>query len=364
MSADFGDFEVRLFDPRGKPLRDIRTSPTYSFTLNDVGDCTFTLATNDDAFSEGNIEFGTAVVINHEFLPSWVGFIDPASSKTWNYGSVDLTCLSAEKFFDWRFALPRKLNGTPGVIYTALMEQINEAADGGIKIYPGDVMKEGFNMFYPLMGRANDVVRFITRKHGAEFSVTPDYNTGGNLILRGNLYQHKGLDTQVTFSHKNMELNGAVIVEDAVDGEIWNHVTYYSSPQSGGAGLIVGAAQRDEESISRFGLRMYLGEVASDSEESLNFLAKTWLMGHAFPKKTITPSLLNVGNLYKTLDTGNWYNWESHVAGFTNGQLGAVDYTRLTGFEVNTSEKKVNALVESWSNKYDLRSIWVNLIYG
>lgn len=359
MTADFGDYEVRIFDPFGVPVQDIRVSPTYSFVLNDVGDCTFTISTADSTFREAIIEFGGIVVINHTHLPSWVGFIDPINSRMWNNGSVDVVALSAEKIYSLRFAPTSPMIATPGKIFKRMLENINDYSGKSLKIYPGEIEEGGFNIPFPLYGaRSNVLVYYVTRIGGTEYNVTPDYDESGNLFLRGNLYAHKGSDTQITLSHENTELDGAVLVEGAED-DIYNYVLFYSSPNVG-AKFIVGAAQKNEESIAKYGTRMYLGEMSAEEEGALNVMARRFLHEHAWPKKTITPSILNVNGVYRYLDTGNYYNWENHLAGFTNSGLGAIDYVRLVGMEVNTMNKKINALMEGWSDKYDQRSFWVN----
>ena len=358
--ASASDFEVRIFDPTGRPLRDIRVAPRYSFVLNDVGDCTFTISTSDPAFSEGLIQFGNYVVVNHTHLPSWVGVIDPSNTRTWNYGNVDVNCLSAEHVFDLRIQTPTPMNGTAGEVFTQLLANINLNSVGAIPFRPGYIMNNGRSISYPLMGRAGDIVRWLTKKAKCEYTVTPDYDKDGNLVLVGNLYQQKGIDTQLSFNTDNTEMAGAIMTED---GDIWNDVTFMTDPQNGGKNLIVGSPQRDEESIARYGLRQYLGVMTADDRNTLDTVAAAWLMQYAYPKQTVTPAVLNVNDFWKSLDTGNWYTWDNHLAGFTNGQLGATIYVRLSGYEVATHEGKINAVVDRYDSRYTWRQIW-NQLYG
>lgn len=355
-----GEFEVRIFDPRGVPLRDIRVHPTYSFVLSDIGDCQFEMSVLDPAFREEAIQFGNFMLINHTDLPSWVGMIDPINSRTWNNGFVNVTALSAERIFDLRFAKPSKKDGPPGAIFTQFINNLNEEVPNAVQLETGYVMQGGRHMYYPLIGRGGDVMRWIARVAKAEYCITHRIDSDGRLVLVANLYAQKGTDTFTAFDTTNTELSDSVLVED---GDIYNYVIFYTSPQSGGKTVIIGDPQRDEESIGKFGTRMYLGEMGADDVETLNEVARTFLYQSAWPKKTVTPSVLNVNHLWKKLDTGNLYWWETPLAGFTNGELGAKEYVRLSGMEVNVKENKVDVMVEKFDTTYTWRQIWKGL-YG
>lgn len=360
MTISSSDYEVRIFDPRGVPLRDIRVAPTYSFVLNDIGDCTFEMSTMDNAFREETIQFGNFVVINHTHLPSWVGMIEPTNSRTWNNGYVSVYALSAENIFNLRFTQPSKFSGTGGAIFKEFLDNLNEDNTNGIKIEAGSIVQGGRHVAYPLMGRGGDMIKWLTRATKTEYSVTPEYDSSGQLILAANLYGQKGTDTQSAFDSTNTEMTDSILVED---GEIFNYVVFFTSPQSGGKTLIIGNPQYDEESIGRFGLRQYLGEMGAEDTQTLDEAARIFLYQSAYPKKTVTPSVLNVNDFWRKLDTGNLYWWETPLAGFTNGVLGAKEYTRLSGMEVVTPESKVNVMIDRFDTTYTWRQIWTSL-YG
>lgn len=348
--------EIRIFDPFGEPLKDINVQPVLSHIINDVGDCSFTMSTGDAACTERNLQFGNWLLINDDNLPSWIGMIDSSSqARTWGAGKVGVYALSAEYIWNLRIARPTRFNGTAGAILERLIEHIEDLSAGGIKIYPGEIFKGGRHLVYPPIARPRDVVDRITRISKCDWSVTHEI-VNSRLVLKANLYNgERGKDNLQVLDASNTELSDPIYSEE---GEIWNWVIFMTPIQSSGE-MMIGTPQRDEESIFRYGLRQYIGEMTAEETDALDWKAKAWLYDHAYPRGIITPSILNVNNLWKEIGFGDRFRWENHGVGFTNGLIGVGEKVRLTGYEMDYSSGKMASVMESTKKPFKHGDLFV-----
>jgi len=347
--------EVLVASPRGTILADLNVTPVVSHILNDVGDASFTISMQDAKAKESFLQFGNVLIVNNDELPSWVGFIDSSLGREWNGDSISVRALSAEVIFERRVVYPAMMSGTSGALLRAMLQNIAANSMGGIQLYPGSIYMGGPTHYYPLIGKCRDVMDRIAKKGGkCDWSVTHEI-ANGQVRLYANLYKgERGIKTGRVLDSHNTELVAPVYTEE---GEIWNHVIFYQPPDEAG-GMKITAPQRDERSISKYGLHMYLGEASADEEEALVWMAKAWLYDHAHPRGLCAPTLLNVDNLFRSVGLGNVYRWENHAVGYDGGFIGIGDEIRMTGFEADYATAKINATVESTTKPFDITSLF------
>jgi hypothetical protein len=346
--------EVRLFSAMGIPLADVNVIPVASHIINDVGDASFTISREAYAAKEKFIQFGNVLLIRHDQLPAWVGFIDPTQGREWGAGDITIKALSAEVIFNRRIVFPTPLIGTTGAIFRTLLNNIGKGARGGIKIFPGDIWMGGRINRYPLLGRARDVLDRVSKKGKCDWSVTHQI-VQGRLVLYANLYQgERGAKKSRVLDARNTELISPLYTEQ---GEIWNHVVFMKPPSEQGGGRI-SSPQRDEKSISKYGLYEYLGETNVDDETAIEWQAKAWLYDHAYPRGMCTPTILNHNNTFDHIGMGNVYRWENHAVEFQGGLINSGGDVRLTAFEVNYDTERVGATVESTTKPFDISQLF------
>lgn len=344
--------ELRIFGPQGVPLDDITPSSlNASWILNDVGDASFEIATSDTKCSEKLLSFGNILLINDDDLPSWVGFIDSEPTREWGAGKIIINALSAEKVFNWRIVWPTKMSGTAGAILNAMLEKMMNWSEGGIKTYPGEIWDGGRDYVYPILGRAREVVDRLAKKSGCDWSISHEFRDG-RIVLLANLYNgERGTDSDIVLDASNTELVEPVYSEE---GEIYNHIVSMT-PLNSGNEIIIGNAVRDEESIGKYSLRMWLQERMAEDVAALDWQSKAFLYDHAYPRGITMPNLIYTGSLSNKIDLGNSYRWENHGAGFEDGLIGVGDKVRLTGFETQYMDGKVAATLESTKKPFSKR---------
>lgn len=342
--------EVLIYSPLGVPLCDINVVPVASRIINDVGDASFDLSLEDAAALEVNLQFGNVLVINHDTLPSWVGFIDSAQGREWGAGTITVRALSAESIFHRRIVYPTILSGTNGAILKRMLENMMRYSDGGIKLYPGDIYMGGRRNFYPRLGRCLEVIERLAHQGKCDWSVTHEV-IKGRLRLYANLYQgERGRRTKHVLDARSTELSEPIYAEE---GEIWNHVVFWRTGTKR-----VSRAWRDETSIGIYGLNQYLGEANTDEEVALEWMARAWLYDHAYPRGMIMPTIINYENIFKSIELGNKYRWEHHGVKFPGGLVNRGSYVRLTGYEVDYGAEKISAVVESAIRPFDITQLF------
>ena len=342
--------EVRLFTPLGVPLADINVAPVASHIINDVGDASFTISVEDYNAQEKNIQFGNILLINHDQLPSWIGFIDPIAGREWGAGEITIHALSAERIFEERIVFPEKMQGTNGAILKRLLSNMLTSSDGGIKVYPGDIYMGGPNNVYPYLGRAREVMDRLAKKGKCDWSITHEL-VQGRIRLYANLYHgERGETKERVLDARNTKLASPIYTEE---GEIWNHVVFMKALSSAGE-IRISKAWRDEDSIGRYGLKMYLGEANTDDETALDWQARAWLYDHAYPRGITMPDIVNYDDTFADIALGNKYRWENHGIEFSDWLINSGDLVRLTGFEVDYGAASVAATVESTRKPFDI----------
>jgi hypothetical protein len=348
--------EVSIYDPRGAPLDVLNVTPTVSCILNDVGDASFEISLDDPKATEENLTFGNILLIAHDKLPTWIGFIDSIAGRDWHGGSLTIRALSAESIFDSRIVYPERMVATNGAIIKTMLQKLllDNNVDGGIQVHPGDIFMGGRINIYPYIGRCREIINRVVDRGKMDWSITHEI-TKGKLILYFNLFDGwRGQKIDKVLDARNTEIANVIYTEQ---GEIWNHVVFMT-PISQTGQIKISKPFRDSESIGRYGLKMYLGEANAEDDWVLEWQAKAWLYDHAYPRGITTPTILDVDDFFSYIDLGNIYRWENHAVGFEGTLIGAGDDVRLTGYEIDYMNDKVGATVESTKRPFDILSLF------
>ena len=344
--------EVRIFDPRGYPIADPRVSTTRSWILNDIGDCSFTISTSDPDCTDANLRFGNILVVNHDKLPPWVGFIDSGGqARKWTNGEVEVYATSAEKILDWRYTKPLPFPATnSGAMIKLILDYQNRYSPAGIEIQEGYIYTGGQAVVLPKKPKLSDIIRKFSKSTGNDWSVTHELVNGRVNILFNWYRGERGTDTQKTLNAINTK-GGTILYSE--DGEIANDVVFMSAPKEDGS-IKYSKPARDEKSIGRYGLRQYVGEGVGSDPDGLWLQALIYLYDHAYPKGKVEPTILDYGDIFTNVALGNRYLWESHAAPFGGSGLGVYEQIRMMGFEAYDDANEVNATVEINTKPFDV----------
>lgn len=344
--------QVTIYSPTGIPLADLDTGVWRSWVLNGYGEAGFTLSTKDNKCKEEYLRYGNILLVQHDSLPDWVGFMD--TPRVWNYGNVECHALGAEVWFDWRVTLVRPILDTLDNVFRRILDDCNFW--GGLQMKVGDIAESEIKDAVALGGKASDHINRMSEKYHVDWSVTHRINSRNVLSLYANLFNGlRGDRTNLTLNALNSKVTAPLLTED---GAIYNHVFYYSEPGEGG-GRKVGDAQ-DEDSIARYGLRQLAEQGVGAYEEGLAFAAYRKLQETKEPDYIFVPSVLNVNDTFSQLRLGNVIYWDTEFSGFGSNTIGLNATLRIDGMEYDDNSDSVE-LVADVMRRYYTRKELINL---
>ena len=300
---------VTVHSPLGVPLADFNADVFRANKISDWAEAHFELSTNDNKCKEEYLRFGNMLLVQHDSLPPWVGFID--FPREWNDDKVKVNAISAEVYMDWRMCLPFQINTDSAGLVREIIRQCNLWP--GLKIIEGSVDRTGGGTRdWILGGKANDMIN----QTNAEWDITPNTDTG---ILRLELNAHRWMGKQTRFvldefNSKNFSPKFAEL------GPIFNHMFVVASVDSAGARSYV--EFKDDYSIARYGLRQVILETDGLTLADLQVTASGKLSVFKDVQYTATPTVLNVGSAFSYLGLGNSIGWTNSTAGFYSGGIG------------------------------------------
>lgn len=343
---------VRIFNPYGIMLDEIDVPTVRSWVLDGVGRCQFTVPVfSADAdgsrfnakVTKVNFQFGNFILIDHKpsqnadnsfngLLPPWVGMIVPP--RQWSYGRLKVTALSAEQVLAFRPMPNYYQPGTPGGVYGSMLDYANRW--GGIQLQRGNIDYGGRN--YPLALKLSvlEHLRDYSKWTGNDWDITPAIGSNNQLVLQGNWYQKKGIETGLTMSNLNLQLADPLFSED---GTFYNEV--YGSNDGTTNETRIAATSLNQTSIGESGplvVKVVFPNsqgVAQDVMQSMtdNYMAN--LANNSTFVRTFAPTILDVDNAYSFCNTGNIWRVENDYVGFNDGGIGINGTFRITAMEYN-----------------------------
>lgn len=328
---------ITIYDSSGHPLASLDKIPTVrSWILNDLGRCTFQISTADPKCTERYVRYGNLVLVEHLVakdvngnskgkLPFWVGIILPP--RIWNYGLLDVTAYSAEDILFYRGMPQIGINGTAGSLFTYILGLAN--ALGGTPIHPGNIFLGGTGTDEVLSVSAMEHIKAIALRMGHDWNVTPYLDPGGNLTLRGNYYDHMGSDTAAYLDRDNSGLESPLLTEQGI---LYNVIHGYSSASTTAARQ--DDIERDDASVSDYNVLHGNQTInGATTQAAIQSATKSFVYANSRPQYTVTPSVLDAGNIFSSLSIGNTLNYTSAISGFQGGGLGFSAKIRIVGME-------------------------------
>ena len=306
--------EVLVFDRSGTRLATFTADVARSWVLNDVGEATFTLPTSDEHCRQGVLEYGNLVVVRHEKVQPWVGVFYPP--RDWGRFQVTPTAYSAELLLHFRRGIPgRRLTGTAGGIFEAMLEIANHAEDTLMRagsIWRGGIMREETMETNSLLISAQRLAQRSGNEFGVEMELLPD----GKLSLLAHWWQTRGAGRQYALIEgKNIEAGSTPWSEQ---GEIENDIlgygdgaTWQSRPQY----TALNAASR-----RRYGLMqgsVFFEGVTQPSTLQQNTESELRVRPH--PRNTFRLSALDQDETWQQVRLGDTLPLDLHTVGFAGG---------------------------------------------
>lgn len=368
--------KIMVFDNMGNMLDEfVSTTTVRSWVLNDYGRCEFTMSTYDPKCNAKNLNYGNILLIQHVpsvsvdrnnnpqtngQLPDWVGVIVPP--RTWGINKVTVVAYSAEYIMLNRAMPDDVITDSAGGIFWELINYSNDDADeyGAIEIEPGQIDTSGATHSETLKLSALEHAKAVASTYGNDFDITPAVIGNGHLLLQGNFYMMKGVNTQFILSdgdNANIEFNESILTEQ---GTLGNAVIGYGATVST---KVIGAGHghrkgrvsttksrqstedADMNSILKYGL--YL----SNQSYNVSSLSDIHLANQQFLSQNSEPIMtfqINAADNLKTFDNlvvGNVLQLTLTTIGFFGGQIGFQDWVRLDGVEYDDLQNKAKLIM-------------------
>lgn len=339
---------VQVFDRFGTKLGEFYQDVTREWLLNEPGDAEFSLsvAAETQRLSGAGedlrrlVEFGNLVHVTHAKLGNWTGVI---VQRRWRKGTVVVRAAGAEQVLAFATVRePGKARGTAGAIYTRLLSVANDGLD--TKILPGAIWGGGVQREETLEGMdlLSETQR-VAERAGNDFDVVGD--VGRSLVLSGNWYEAKGIETAVELceGYNLATPGGDLLVEDG-----WGIANRVIGWPDSAAKNARGVMVMDEASAAVYGPR-WSGEVFTNvtGEDTLLKHCEEELRRRARPVRLIGCAALDVGDTFDGLRVGNRVGVQLLTAGFLdNGRLGTKMRGRVLGMRFSDADQRLELAIE------------------
>jgi len=338
---------IRIYDKDGGKVGDIRASTVRSWTLASagvIGECKFDISRRDSKAIEKYLRYGNYIIVTDgdARLPEWVGVIYPP--RSWGISVITVTAYQLEKIFQWRSTPDETYSGTPGSIFTQIVQHTNSSDHNEKKMMIDQVFNGGDSIEEKLGDDAYSHLQYIAEAAGHDFDVVHELDDNGKLSLKTNWYDRKGYDTAMVLQEGyNIDLPEDILEES---GDLFNEVTGYSDSSSDDSRLV--GTQRDLAAISKYGL--YQVSTVFDgvkNESTLNSSILSALELSIEPLKSLSVTAVDKGKTFANLEIGNLITVKLQNEGFMgDGALGLYETARIMGMETDDNEGNVKLVAE------------------
>jgi len=275
--------------------------------LNEYCPNEFYIPYNVTGCTETNLAIGNFITVEFDNgLPMFGGIIDFPRRR--NSDGVSITAYNAERLFE---TMDIELNigaATPGAIFAAAIDAMNEVDPTGIVM--GNVYAGGSEL--PTGFRAQNAWNIITstaRNSGNEFYVYPDYENG-LLTFRANWYAKMGRDV----THL-VRLDDSDIENLNEQGPVYTRVIVYGSGASWSDKNDSGPVESDNPKL--YGLKRQLQEVLATTnlQSQIDAIAARRIAQYQEPSHRISATLSAYDSRLHDFFIGDTVKVESFVAG-------------------------------------------------
>jgi hypothetical protein len=284
------------------------------------------------------------VLVRRAGLPDWLGVIVKWS---FGFGSVNVLCLQIEFVLDKRNTPIKKFSALAGAIFTEMLNISNANPYNEKPIQPGSIFAGGNQREETFGGSVLSHAQAISERSGNDFNVTYAFDVNGKMYLLGNWYERRGAITNEDLrAGYNIELTDNILEVDA--RELGNWVEGRGDANTDGTRPI--SIAYNEDSIRKYGLNqislVFDGnrEPGTVEENTLNKLKAT-----LDPAQSYDITVLDVGDIFNSLDIGNVHNLNLPRDGFDDsGNVGTRTQVETLGMAVESLEGTVRLIVEKY----------------
>lgn len=334
---------VTIFNKHGIMVGDLRAQTKRTYTLAStgvIGQCDFDISTFDSHARLKFLEYGNYVLVRHGTLPDWLGIIYPPRGR--RFGSVSVRAYQIENLLYWRTTPTQKFTGSAGAIFRNILAWTNSALNNEKLIRPGSIYSDENSREETAGNDALSHVVSVAKRSGQDFDITYSIENG-KLVLSGNWYDMKGIDTGKYFREgHNIEAKDNVMEDN---GEIFNDISGISDASTSNTRMISNLFSA--ASIDRYGLYqkniVYSG-VTQKATLDANVLEQ--LVRMMDPEKVFDIVALNVGDTFKNLDTGNIWNVDMNYVWLQDEKFIIQPKVRILGMEHDEAIEKVRVISE------------------
>ena len=324
---------IRVFDRSGKFRAEFVGSSHRVWALGDVGMAEFTLATKESKVTRENLEFGNFVLIEDDYLPPWVGVIDPP--RGWDDGLIKVTAYDPLHLLETRYPLREgNLDLTAGSMFRQIIEWARVQELPALAV--GDIWSGKGARKYPVNTDTDlaGTVLDLRGQSGHEYTFTHYWTSPTSIGVKANWYEAIGKLQTRELNEKNCQLMSPSALED---GPVLNRIVASSSAQSSADRLTV--TVEDADSIAAWGLRVgKINPPDADSIAALTNAAEAELGKYKRPKLVLNLRVTNHGGLFRYLRLGNVFPVDLHSIGFQQSRLGIKTNVRLNSIALFSEE--------------------------
>ena len=304
---------ISIYTADGDYITELNTSIKRTWERNSYGECEFKLSIYDDNATQQVLQYGNFVLIDHDRLPIWAGYID--TPMTWIDGIITVKVYQVENMLDhFVTGQTESVNNTNALVAKFLIERY---VSPKIKITFGKIESDELYTT-ETQYRYNSILeclRNLTTDDDFEFHLDPKIGEDRKLYFEFSYVRTRGSDTLYEFCDgADFDLSSSGFVEQ---GYIANKIFIYGG---GEWGLKPYGSATDKTSFDTFGYRaLVLSREELINSTKLDKIAQKILVDYKKPRKTFQLSVLDIGVNFNYLVVGNrvyvtftqsGFNWE------------------------------------------------------
>ena len=301
-----------------------------SWVKNKPGSASFAMSTLDEKCLEEYLRYVKIVLVEHDKLPSWVGYI--TTPREWGNGAVSVTCTGMMSRWAGRSGVGEvNYGGSPGYAIEGFINEMNAADDTRIRM--GERVLDGIAevQSVPNTSKMLDFIgQMVDEFKGCLLEFEPGKDDSGRLVVRVNwrkLPEEVGL-TVLREGHNIEAVNNVLVEQGAIVNSYW--VSNMAETKQDRKTIQV----FDTESIEAYGL-YELAEQAKTSttyvQEPIEAIARDTLAKLKKPRKLYNFKVLDVGDAWSEMRVGAQFKCELYSAGFYGSGFGSFSTVRVTG---------------------------------
>jgi hypothetical protein len=210
---------VIIFSRAGQQLADLGTvSVVRSWNGKSYGRATFTIPADDAQATAAILKGNNRILVRSDLVEDWVGYIWPDPSIA--MGVVTVNCFAAEGLLNQRNTYSQELTGTPGQIFTSLINIANTTEDMGITLGEVDISGTSITRSYKFV-QIGDQVNRLAQEFNMVYWMGGSYNaTTKTLSITANMAANRGM----AFSRPIIEGYNFTAAGVSSEGQLANRV--------------------------------------------------------------------------------------------------------------------------------------------